>query len=52
MTKIMINKLKKFAQQLRERGYSVEFGHVENETHEIYSLVIEKDKTKKYDYYG
>ncbi len=48
----MLNKLKEFAEELRKRGYFVEIGHVEDEIFERYSLIIEKDKTNKSDYYG
>jgi hypothetical protein len=48
----MLEKLKQFADELRKRGYAVEIGHTDDEMFERYSLIIEKDKTKRDNYYG
>ena len=42
----MLEKLKKFANELRKRGFAVEVGHSEDEKTERYFIDIILDKTK------
>ena len=49
----MLEKLKKFANELRKRGFSVEVGHSEDEKTERYfiDIILDKTKNKGNDFY-